>query len=140
MEAKLLESLTKHFNFTYNVIHCYSDWGVHYPNDTWSGLMGKIVSEVIQKKLFYRILFLYLNNIQKEADLAFGGLTVTHERSQYVYFTDPHIITSVSFITHSPKSQPKVTLVIEPFEGLVVCKSEGGFGGGKRIRFIGNFC
>ena len=43
-------------------------------------------------------------------------MTITEERSRFVYFTDPHIITSVSFITPPPKNKPKVTLVIEPFD------------------------
>ncbi len=54
--------------------------------------------------------------------MGFAGLTVTEERSQAVYFTHPHIISSVSFITPPPKLEPIITLVIEPFEPLVwVC-------------------
>ncbi|CAG2114560.1 unnamed protein product [Medioppia subpectinata] len=103
MEVKLFESLSKHLNFTYRIINCNSDWGVFISkNKTWTGLIGQIVA--------------------KQADIAFSGLTVTAQRSEYVYFTHPHIITSVSFITPPPKSLPKITLVIEPFEGLVwVC-------------------
>lgn len=100
VEVKLLQALSKHFNFTYQVIDCDNNWGVYISaNNSWTGIMGAIVT--------------------KEADLGFAGLTVTEERSRFVYFTDPHIITSVSFITPPPKNKPKVTLVIEPFEPLV---------------------
>jgi len=41
---------------------------------------------------------------------------VTNERSEAVHFSNPHIITSITFITPPPKSVPIITLVIEPFD------------------------
>ncbi len=46
LEVKLLESLSKHFNFTYRIINCNSDWGVLSANHTWTGIVGKVASKV----------------------------------------------------------------------------------------------
>ncbi len=41
---------------------------------------------------------------------------MTYERSKAVYFLNPHIITALSFITSSPKIEPNLTLIIDPFD------------------------
>ncbi len=46
LEVRLLESLSKHFNFTYRIINCNSDWGVLLENNTWTGIVGKVASKV----------------------------------------------------------------------------------------------
>ncbi len=46
LEVRLLESMSKHFNFTYRIINCNSDWGVLLKNNTWTGIVGKVASKV----------------------------------------------------------------------------------------------
>lgn len=45
-EVRLIEELSKFFNFTYDIINCDSDWGKQWSNSTWTGLIGKIASNV----------------------------------------------------------------------------------------------
>jgi hypothetical protein len=45
-EGKLIQTMCKHFNFTYELIICNNDWGTQMPFKTWTGIIGKIVSEV----------------------------------------------------------------------------------------------
>jgi hypothetical protein len=55
----------------------------------------------------------------KEADIGFGELSIYNERSAVANFLYPHIITSASFITSIPKSEPIITLFVKPFDYLV---------------------
>jgi len=41
---------------------------------------------------------------------------MTNERSEAVHFSNPHIISSITFITPPPKSVPIITIVMEPFD------------------------
>jgi len=45
-EGILVQTLSKYFNFTYEIINCNNDWGIQLPNKTWTGIIGKIVSKV----------------------------------------------------------------------------------------------
>ncbi len=45
-----------------------------------------------------------------------AGLSITYDRLQAVDFTNQHIITTITFITSSPKPESNVTLIIKPFE------------------------
>jgi len=58
----------------------------------------------------------------KEADFGLSSLSINWERFEAVLFSNPHIITSVTFITRRPKPELNMTLIIEPFDTLVwVC-------------------
>jgi hypothetical protein len=61
----------------------------------------------------------YIIFFLKEADIGLGAITVTYERSKAVYFLNPHIITSLSFMTSSPKVVPNLKLIMDPFDYLV---------------------
>jgi hypothetical protein len=52
-EGKLIQTMSKHFNFTYELIICNNDWGTQMPNKTWTGIIGKIVSEVYSEIYFF---------------------------------------------------------------------------------------
>ncbi len=58
-------------------------------------------------------------NFFKETDIGFGELSIFNDRLKVVNFLYPHIMTSASFITSLPKSQPIITLFVEPFDYLV---------------------
>jgi hypothetical protein len=45
-EGKLIQTLSKHFNFTYKIINSYKNWGMLLPNKSWTGITGKLVSKV----------------------------------------------------------------------------------------------
>ncbi len=46
LDVRLINEMSKYFNFSMKIIECYSDWGIQLPNKTWSGIIGKIVSKV----------------------------------------------------------------------------------------------
>jgi hypothetical protein len=58
-------------------------------------------------------------NSNKISDLGFAGLSVANNRLQVVDFLNPHLITSVTFITPFPKPIPNITLVFQPFDYLI---------------------
>jgi hypothetical protein len=45
-EVELLNTMSKHFNFTYKMIDCKNDWGIQLPNKSWTGIISKIFSKV----------------------------------------------------------------------------------------------
>jgi hypothetical protein len=51
-EAKLLHTMSEHFNFTYEVLFCNNEWRIQLPNKTWNGIMGKITSKVCFKNKY----------------------------------------------------------------------------------------
>lgn len=55
----------------------------------------------------------------KEADIGFGELSITYERSKYAQFLNSYIITSATFVTSPPKVEPIITLFIKPFDLFV---------------------
>jgi hypothetical protein len=62
-EVKLIHTLSKHFNFTYSIINCNSDWGTEWPNKTWTGIVGKIANKVnnsfiIEKSIIRKFYFI----------------------------------------------------------------------------------
>jgi hypothetical protein len=46
LDARLINEMSKYFNFSIKVIECNSDWGIQSLNKTWSGIIGKILSKV----------------------------------------------------------------------------------------------
>jgi hypothetical protein len=46
LDVRLINELSKYFNFSMKIIECNYDWGIQLPNKTWSGIIGKIVSKV----------------------------------------------------------------------------------------------
>ena len=95
IEKKLIDSLSKHFNFQYRVIHCNNNWGKKLANGTWNGIIGKVWSG--------------------DADFGIGGITQTKERSEAVSFSSVYLFSPVSFITPPDSLKPPITLVLEPF-------------------------
>lgn len=91
---KLLDVLSKYFNFQYRLIDCNSNWGSRLANGTWTGLMGMLSRE--------------------EADLGLGGVSLTYPRSQAVPYLYPHEVNTVTFITPAPQYQPNIYLVFKP--------------------------
>jgi hypothetical protein len=55
-------------------------------------------------------------NSNKISDLGFAGLTIGNDRLKVVDFLNPHLMTSVTFITPFPKPIPNITLVFQPFD------------------------
>ena len=57
----ILEILRNKLNFTYSLIHSNLIWGNLLANNTWTGIIGKLVSEVTCKFLFLDLnLYIYL--------------------------------------------------------------------------------
>ncbi len=48
-EVTLIQTISKHFNFTYEIINCNSDWGTELPNNSWTGIIGKIANKVYMR-------------------------------------------------------------------------------------------
>ena len=46
-DMKVLQILSVKINFTFSLIHCDFDWGNLQPNKTWTGMIGKLVTQVI---------------------------------------------------------------------------------------------
>jgi len=79
-------------------------------------MLMKTYIEILISKLCLKIYSIKFCKFSKRADIGFGQLSVTHQRSEAVYFLNPHIITSASFVTSPPKLEPIITLVIKPFD------------------------
>ena len=45
-DLKIMEILSVKLNFTFSVIHCNFQWGDLLPNNTWNGIIGKLVTQV----------------------------------------------------------------------------------------------
>ncbi|CAG2164651.1 unnamed protein product [Oppiella nova] len=54
-----------------------------------------------------------------KVDFGLGGISLTDERSDAVYFSQSHIITGVTFLTRKPKPRLILTLIIKPFDDYV---------------------
>ncbi len=46
LDVRLINEMSKYFNFSMKIIECNRLWGIQLPNKTWSGIIGKIVSKV----------------------------------------------------------------------------------------------
>ncbi len=46
LDVRLINEMSKYFNFSMKIIECNKHWGMQLPNKTWSGIIGKIVSKV----------------------------------------------------------------------------------------------
>jgi hypothetical protein len=46
LDARLINEMSKYFNFSMKIIECNKISGKQLPNKTWSGIIGKIVSKV----------------------------------------------------------------------------------------------
>ena len=42
----LIDTLSKFFNFSYEIINCNNNWGTKLANNTWNGLIGLLTKEV----------------------------------------------------------------------------------------------
>ncbi len=63
LEVRLINEMSKYFNFSMKIIECNNDWGIQLPNKTWSGIIGKIVSKVqFYICLLFPDLILFSNN------------------------------------------------------------------------------
>jgi len=63
LDVRLINEMSKYFNFSMKIIECNSDWGIQLPNKTWSGIIGKIVSKVrLHICLLFPDLKLFSNN------------------------------------------------------------------------------
>ena len=45
-DVYLIQCLSIYFNFTYQIINCNNEWGDRLTNNTWTGIIGKIVNKV----------------------------------------------------------------------------------------------
>ena len=45
-EITMLKELSKYYNFKFDLVDCESNWGVLLPNNTWSGIIGKVARKV----------------------------------------------------------------------------------------------
>ena len=43
----LFQTIAKHLNISYEVLYCNQVWGTQPLNGTWDGIVGKLVSKVI---------------------------------------------------------------------------------------------
>ena len=46
IETQIILIIIELLNMTYSVIDCNNHWGSQYPNGSWSGLMGQLVTNV----------------------------------------------------------------------------------------------
>ncbi|CAG2120302.1 unnamed protein product, partial [Medioppia subpectinata] len=95
-ETPLLHTLSHYMNFTYDLIDCRFDFGIKYPNNTWSGLIGKLVSQ--------------------EADFGIFNMFMLDERAEAVPFSYPYFIDSVTFTYPAPTIRPNHVTLWEPFD------------------------
>ena len=47
-DYRLLVTLAETFNFSYKVLDCDGHWGSLLPNNSWTGIVGKLASRVSQ--------------------------------------------------------------------------------------------
>ena len=45
-DMKILKILSSKLNFTFSLIHSDFHWGHLLPNNTWTGIIGKLVTQV----------------------------------------------------------------------------------------------
>lgn len=77
------------------------EYGRLLPDGNWTGLVG-----MVQKK---------------EADISFGNLAITEERTLAVDFSFPYVYSSVTFITDQPGYTSDSFAVFQPFSLIVWC-------------------
>ncbi|OTF83342.1 hypothetical protein BLA29_000142 [Euroglyphus maynei] len=97
-EARFLQTLGAHFNFSYELIDAKLNWGTRYSNGSWDGLI--------------RLL------IDKEIDIGIGGTFFEEDRYRSVPFLDHYSISSITFITEAPHIL-SAKLLFRPFQPSV---------------------
>ena len=46
VDLVMINTLSKYFNFSYEMIDCQGHYGTVKPNGTWTGMMGKLAQNV----------------------------------------------------------------------------------------------
>jgi ABC-type amino acid transport substrate-binding protein len=80
---KVMNELACSLNFTLDIVSEMDEYGMWKSNDTWSGVMGEIVSG--------------------RADLAIADMSMTSLRVHYVDFTMPLIISRKGLFIREPE-------------------------------------
>ena len=95
-DAVFIRILSKVFHVPYKVlIPSDGEWGRKLPDGNWTGLIGMVH--------------------RSEADLAVGGITLTHERFQALNFSYPYLFTDMTFITDKMKPIATSSALFYPF-------------------------
>ncbi|KAL3181995.1 hypothetical protein MRX96_035459 [Rhipicephalus microplus] len=99
IEQAYVIALSRHFNFTYDVIEAGGSKFGGLDGDTWSGMVGQIH--------------------RKEVDIAVGGLSVFYFRFLFVDFVYPYITDVFAFVSKAPTRLPLTQTIIYPFQQQV---------------------
>ncbi|GFR22043.1 glutamate receptor ionotropic, delta-2 [Trichonephila clavata] len=96
VEGKMLNVLAEKLNFRYEILTSPNgQYGSRNANGTWDGIIGLIQSGI--------------------ADMGFGALSVSEERSEVVDFSLAYNAFQRSFATKEPSQMPKVTAFTYPY-------------------------
>lgn len=81
-EIMILRAMSDKFNFTYELIELFYDWGRLLPNGTWTGIIGKLAKNVdnLKKilKLKLRISFLKVSRYWNGRNYSYPGQMECH--------------------------------------------------------------
>ncbi len=99
MEHGIIQTISNYYDFKYNITSCNYEWGLKLPNGTWTGIIGKLVTN--------------------ESDIGVSGITLTGDRLEAVDFSIPFMFSPITFITASFSAQYSKSLVIDAFHPLV---------------------
>lgn len=80
----LLDMIAESKNFTYS-LYAVDTYG-NFKNGTWNGIMAELIN--------------------RRADIGLGGMTITHEREQYVDFTKPYLTLGITILYRKPVPKP----------------------------------
>ncbi|XP_027198796.2 glutamate receptor-like [Dermatophagoides pteronyssinus] len=82
-ENGLLKTMSSYFNFSINFINYNKMIGQKLANGTWTGMMGSLINQ--------------------EIDLGIGAISFDYDKSNDFSFFQPHCMSSVSFVTQTPR-------------------------------------
>ncbi|GFY51870.1 uncharacterized protein TNIN_147051 [Trichonephila inaurata madagascariensis] len=96
VEGKMLNILAEKLNFKFEIVTSPNgQYGSRNSNGTWDGIIGLIQSG--------------------KADMGFGALSISEDRSEVVDFSMAYNVFQRSFATKEPSEMPKITAFTYPF-------------------------
>ncbi|KAH9422612.1 hypothetical protein DERP_003289 [Dermatophagoides pteronyssinus] len=99
IDLTMIKLISMQFNFTINLVDCDGIFGSKLTNNTWTGMIGKLI-----------------NN---EIDIGIGGIMMTYERFNSLNFLYPYTSDQLTFATIFPKTGINFNLLIQPFSTQV---------------------
>ncbi|XP_075677015.1 uncharacterized protein LOC113789023 isoform X2 [Dermatophagoides pteronyssinus] len=88
IDLTMIKLISMQFNFTINLVDCDGIFGSKLTNNTWTGMIGKLI-----------------NN---EIDIGIGGIMMTYERFNSLNFLYPYTFDQLTFATIFPKTELKI--------------------------------